>query len=108
MKRGDIVIADGPGDFSSKRRPFLVVQSDAFNQAHGSISLCPITSELSGNTLFRVALPATDATGLEDASEAQIDKVQSLRRHRIRETVGAASPSSMVLVDACLRRWFDL
>ena len=106
--RGAIVVAGGPGDYARKPRPFLVVQSDLFNPYHNSVSLCPLTSVLTGNTLFRIALPPSETTGLVEPSEVQIDKVQSLRRDRIERVIGAAPDSAMILVDRALRRWFDL
>ncbi|VVT04177.1 putative endoribonuclease MazF [Sphingomonas sp. EC-HK361] len=103
-----IVLAAGPGDYSAKPRPFLVVQSDLFNASHGSFTLCPITSIVTGNALFRIAFAPEPGTGLREESEVQIDKVQSLRRARIVRAIGRASPTAMEQVDQALRRWLTL
>jgi mRNA interferase MazF len=108
VKRGDIVLASGAGDFSRKPRPFLVVQSDAFNPVHRSVSMCPVTSVLAGEGWVRVALEPTPETGLERESEAEIDKVSTLRRERIVKTIGSAPSAAMLRVDVALRRWLDL
>jgi mRNA-degrading endonuclease toxin of MazEF toxin-antitoxin module len=50
----------------------------------------------------------SDANGLKEPSEVQVDKVQSLRRDRIERVVGYVPPSIMLAVDVALRRWFDL
>ena len=106
--RGAIVLAAGPGAYSSKPRPFLVVQSDLFNEVHPSLSLCPVTSILRGAPLYRVPLDAGEATGLRHPSEVQIDKVQTLRRDRVVEVIGHAPATAMALVDQNMRRWFEL
>jgi mRNA interferase MazF len=103
-----IVLAAGPGDYAGKPRPFLVVQSDLFNGAHASFSLCPMTSHIGGQALFRVAFAPTPETGLREESEVQVDKVQTLRRERIVGIIGRASATAMEQVDQALRRWLEL
>ena len=108
VRRGDIVLAAGAGDYSRKPRPFLVVQSDAFNDVHRSVSLCPVTSILAGEGWVRIALAPTLDTGLDRDSEVEVDKVSTLRRERIVRTIGSAPSAAMVRVDEALRRWLDL
>ncbi|MEN2785233.1 type II toxin-antitoxin system PemK/MazF family toxin [Sphingomonas qilianensis] len=108
LRRGAIVLAAGPGDYSGKPRPFLIVQSDMFNETHASVTLCPMTGNVGGETLFRVPFAPSDATGLAGESEAQIDKVQSLRRERIVKLLGYAPATTMEQVDQALRRWLAL
>lgn len=108
VKRGDIVLASGPGDFSRKPRPFLVIQADAFNVVHHSISLCPVTSYLAGEGWIRISLAANPETGLERESEAEIDKITTLRRERLVKTIGTAPETVMRRVDRALRRWLEL
>ena len=102
------MLAAGPGDFSRKPRPFLVIQSDGFNRRHASITLCPVTSDLMGDGWIRIALSSTSETGLNHESEAQIDKITTLRRERITKSIGVAPPHAMVRVDEALRRWLEL
>lgn len=104
MKRGDIVLGDGPGDYSSKRRPFLIFQSDIFNETHASFSVCPITSFLTGAGLFRLPLTPSAENGLERESEIEIDKVQTLRRTRLREKIGELPTVQMEAASDALRR----
>ena len=108
VARGTVVLASGPGEYSRKPRPFLVVQSDLFNEAHGSFSLCPVTSVLTSSPLFRVPVAAEASNGLLEDSEVQIDKVQSLRRERIVRPLGELSADQMEQVDQALRRWLAL
>ena len=106
--RGAILLAAAPGEYTGKPRPFLVVQSDLFNEVHPSLSVCPITSVLQGQPLYRVSLVADGGTGLVRDSEIQIDKVQTVRRERVVEVIGSAPTTAMTLVDQNLRRWLEL
>jgi mRNA interferase MazF len=109
MRRGDIVrVADRTGDYAGKPRPALVVQSDLFAPSHDSITVCLITSNITGFGLFRIPVPADEATGLHAASEVAVDKLQSVRRSRIGGKIGVASDDTMILVDQALRRWLAL
>jgi mRNA interferase MazF len=103
-----IVLAAGPGDFAGKPRPCLVVQSDLFNETHTSFTLCPITSVIGGEALFRVPFSPSATNGLRAESEVEVDKVQSLRRRRIVEVIGHAPATAMEQVDQALRRWLAL
>ncbi|MHA6722811.1 type II toxin-antitoxin system PemK/MazF family toxin [Sphingomonas sp. RS2018] len=108
ITRGAIVLASGPGEYTSKPRPFLIVQSDVFNPSHGSFSLCPIISHVGAEGLFRVLLEPSEQTGLIDDSEVQVDKVQTLRRNRIVRILGRAPATTMEQADQALRRWLAL
>ena len=110
MRRGDIVtIADASaGDFASKPRPALVVQSDFFVDEHESVTVCLITSHLTGYHLFRVPVSNDEATGLLKPSEISIDKIQTVWRHRIGRQIGRVSDEVMFGVDQALRRWLAI
>jgi mRNA interferase MazF len=58
-RRGDIVLTVLSGDYG-KPRPVVVIQSDLFNETHASLVLCPISSEITGLTVFRAHLPASE------------------------------------------------
>jgi mRNA interferase MazF len=107
VKRGDLVLAAGKGDFAGKPRPALVVRNDMF-QGFPTIALCPITSHLTGALPIRIPLPSNARTGLDKPSEVEVDKLQSLRIEKVKETIGHASEVEMIAVDLALRRWLDL
>lgn len=108
MQRGAIILTVGRGDFATKPRPSLVVQAEAFNAVHPAITVCPITTRVTGDELYRIAVPADAETGLLHDSEVEIDLVQAIRRERMRDPIGAASAGVMILVDDALRRWLAL
>lgn len=107
MKRGEVVVCVVTGDYG-KPRPAVVVQSDLFNPTHASVTICPITSEFREAPLFRLPLDPSGANGLERRSQIMIDKLQSVRRDRVRGTIGTLSPSQLGRVDAALRLWLGL
>ena len=110
MRRGDIVIIADPGtsDLGGKPRPALVVQSDTFLDDHASVTVCLITSHVTGYLLFRVPLPDDERTGLLKPSEVSIDKVQTVWRDRVGKRLGHAPDEIMFTVDQALRRWLGL
>ena len=89
-------------------RPFLVVQSDLYNETHNTITVCPMTSVVGGEALFRVAFSPREHTRLTVECEVQVDKILSIPRNHIVKVIGHASPTRMEQVDQALRRWLML
>lgn len=86
----------------------MVVQSNLFNSSHGSVVLCPISSDLTGFSVFRITLLRTETTGLRVDSEVMVDKMGAVERDRIRQRIGRLSAPQMSLVDQALQIWLDL
>jgi mRNA interferase MazF len=108
MTRGAIVVVAAKGAYTSKPRPAVVVQADAFNPTHSSLTLCPITSDCVDAPLFRVSLPPGERTGLATDSQVMVDKIVSVPRMAIVHEVGRCDPMHLELIDDALRRWLDL
>jgi mRNA interferase MazF len=79
FRRGDIVVCVLAGDHG-KPRPAVVVQSDLFNDTHASLVLCPISSDITALTLFRVAVARSESSGLRQDSEVMVDKISTVNR----------------------------
>jgi len=107
FRRGDVVVAVFGRDYG-KPRPAVVIQSDLFNESHASAVLCPISSDLTGFTVFRVKVLASRASGLRADSEVMVDKMATVDRGRIRQRIGKLSAAQMTLVDTALQIWLDL
>lgn len=103
-----MVVAAERGRLTAKPRPWLVLQADAFNDEHPSITLCLITSELTGAGLFRISVEPSAANGLAGESEVMVDKLFTLGRGSIRQVIGRLEPEAMARVDVALRGWLDL
>jgi mRNA interferase MazF len=108
MRRGDIVSTVGRGDFATKPRPALVVQADVFNDQHPAVTVCPITSHVTGDVFYRIPISGDAASGLIDDSEIEIDRLQAIWRQRIGRRIGTAPDEVMFAVDQALRRWLEL
>ncbi len=107
VARGDIVVVALQGDFG-KPRPALVVQSDLFNQTHGSVSIVPVTTTLVDAPLFRLTIDPTPANGLRSLSQFMIDKVTTVRRDRIARLVGTLEDDKMLRVTRALALWLGI
>ena len=107
VARGSIVVLAAKGAYTGKPRRAVVVQSDAFNATHASITICPSTSDSVDAPLFRVALPPGVRTGLVVASQVMADKVSSGPRDAVR-AIGACDALHLEQIDDALRRWLDL
>jgi mRNA interferase MazF len=101
VKRGDIVIVSIQGDYG-KPRPAVIVQSDLFNDSHGSIILCPLTSDIQEAPLFRLTIEPNKDNGLTKQSQIMIDKVTALKRERIVQNIGHIDDDSMIKLNRSL------
>lgn len=100
MRRGDLVTIALQGDFG-KPRPGLVIQSDLFN-AHPSITILPVTSELREAPLFRITVEPNAGNGLNKPSQVMVDKPQTVARDKIGETFGRLDDEAMLSVNRAL------
>jgi mRNA interferase MazF len=108
MTRGAIVVMAARGAYTSKPRPAVVVQANAFNLAHPSVTVCPITSECADAPLFRITLPPGDRTGLSTVSQVMVDKVVSIPRAAIGRQIGLCDPVYVDAIADALRVWLGL
>ena len=88
------------GDYG-KPRPALVIQSDLFD-AHSSVTILPVTSELREAPLFRIAITPSAANGLRSPSQVMVDKAQTVARAKIGKTMGRLDDEVMVGVNRAL------
>jgi mRNA interferase MazF len=100
VKRGDLVTVALSGDYG-KSRPALVIQSDLFD-AHPSITVLPVTSELHETPLFRIRVEPSDENGLRKVSEIMIDKTQTMARERVGAIIGRLDDEAMLAVNRAL------
>ncbi|WP_375404214.1 type II toxin-antitoxin system PemK/MazF family toxin [uncultured Sphingomonas sp.] len=108
MKRGDIVIGAQRGDFTSKPRPYVVVQRETTLSDSATVTVCPVTTILFGSGDLRIPLDSDATTGLDEPSEVEVDRITTLRRSRIRRRVGSAPAEGMAAIDRGLKLWLDL
>lgn len=111
MKRGEIYYADlSPtvGSEINKRRPVLIVSTDANNRAANTITVLPITSNVSRIYPFEILLPPKES-GLPKPSKAQAQQIRTIAKERVRgEPLGALNLVLMRSAGEAIRLHLDL
>jgi len=111
MKRGEIYYANlSPtvGSEIDKRRPVLVVSNDANNRAANTVTILPITSNVTRVYPFEVLVNPEDS-GLSKPSKVQAQQVRTISKQRITsDAVGSWSEEIMQLVNAALKLHLDV
>jgi mRNA interferase MazF len=108
LKRGEIYEASEKGVLARKPRPVLVLQNDRANAAHLTITICLLSTQLTGFDGFRVLVAPSEGNGLESASEVQVDRIFSYRPESLIQRIGVLSSVDMERVETALRRWLEL
>jgi mRNA interferase MazF len=107
LKRGDLVVVALPGDYG-KPRPALIVQADLFNETHASITIVPVTSTLVDAPLFRLTVEPSQENGLRSLSQLMVDKVTTVSRARIAQTIGRLEDDLVLRVSRALALWVGI
>ena len=106
MKRGDIyyaVLHPAVGSEMDKRRPVLIVSNNINNKAANTLTILPITSNVSRIYPFEVLLNP-EVSGLTKASKAQAQQIRTISKQRIiGEVIGSLNEEIMLLIDAALK-----
>jgi len=110
IRRGEIYwvnLDPTVGSEIKKTRPGLVVSND-LNNLHGqTVTVLPVTSNMTKVHPFEVLLPAR-LCGLKEDSKAKADQVRTVDKRRLGKLVGFAPAEVMKEADAALRLHLDL
>lgn len=105
MKRGEIYYANldpSLGSESAKIRPVLIVSNDINNRVSSTVTIIPITSNVSKVYPFEVFLQSSES-GLPKVSKAQIQQIRTISKQRIMgDAVGTLKVALMQLVNAAI------
>lgn len=107
LKRGDVVLVVAPGSYG-KPRPAVVVQTDLANETHPSCVVCPLTSHWRDAPLFRLDVEPNHENGLVKASQIMVDKIITLPREKIKETIGRFDEETMTRLTRSLAFWLGI
>jgi mRNA interferase MazF len=106
MRRGEIYYADlNPtvGSEINKLRPVLVVSNNANNRAASTVTVLPITSNITRVFAFEIAL-AKSESGLSKDSKAQAQQIRTIAKERLRgKVLGALNPELMRRISAAMK-----
>lgn len=101
MRRGDIYIAAARGADTGKPRPVVVVQDDRFDGT-GAVTVCPLTSNDVQAPLSRIPVRPTAGTGIEYQSYIMVDKITTMPRANLSDSLGKLEDSDLVRLDRAL------
>ena len=86
---GQIWYAEGGGDFLSKGRPVVVMQSDSAIEVDSiTIGLLTTNTDSMDVPLVRVPILPTEQNGLRKPSWLMVDKIQTVKRRRLKRLIG--------------------
>ena len=101
MRRGELWTAAGGKHYAGKPRPVLVVQDDRFD-ATDSITICPLTSDLTEIPLLRIRLDPGSGSGLGQPSSIMVDKLTTMPRSKLGQNIGGVSDTDMLALSRAL------
>ena len=111
MKRGDIYYADlSPtvGSEINKRRPVLIVSNDSNNRVANTVTVLPITSNISRIYPFEVLLSPKES-GLSRPSKAQAQQIRTIAKERMHgAALGRLGGVLMRKAEGAIRLHLDL
>jgi mRNA interferase MazF len=97
VRRGEIVIVAQRGHYEGKPRPAIVIQSDAHLENHPSVLVCQLSTDPRAaiDAFFRVLIEPTETNGLTERSTIMVDRVVTIERRNIRESIGGLDQSTL-------------
>jgi mRNA interferase MazF len=101
VRRGDLVTVAQKGDYESKPRPAVVIQSDFFDTLE-SVTVCLVTGEEAVASIIRPVLEPDETNKLRERSWVQIDKIATIRRGRVGKIFGRVSDADMKRINTSL------
>lgn len=106
MRRGEIYFADlSPtiGSEINKRRPVLIVSNNANNRAANTVTVLPISSNITRIFPFEVSIPSTKS-GLPKDSKVLAQQIRTISKQRIvTGKTGVLDGKLMQAVDAAMK-----
>ena len=101
MKRGDVVLLVAQGDMG-KPRPGVIVQADELGDTTNSILVCPMSSDITEFHRVRPVVEPSATNGLRLRSQIMTDKINALRRDRVRRVLGSLDDEASERLNSAL------
>jgi mRNA interferase MazF len=100
VNRGELWTVSG-GTYAQKPRPALIIQDDLFAESE-SVTLLPLTSQLTDAPLLRLTVEPGRLSGLQQVSQIMVDKLATVRRSNLGERIGRIDSRTMRAVEQSL------
>ena len=101
MRRSKIWTVSGGAEYAGKPRPAVIIQDNHFD-ATASITLCAFTSDLTDAPLFRLVIEPSSSNGLKARSRLMVDKITTVPKSKLGESVGLLDPPDMVRLNQAI------
>jgi mRNA interferase MazF len=95
VRRGEIWVVAGGGDYTARPRPVVILQDDRF-PGTDSVTVAAFTTNPVDAPLFRVAVAPGPENGLDLPSRIMADKITTVRRARLQRRIGHLSADDLV------------
>jgi mRNA interferase MazF len=110
LQRGDVALARFPHASvgRGKKRPVVVVQSDAYNRTLRHVIVAEVTTNLAAATdpsglLIELSTPEGQATGLAQDSVIVCLHLATMSEDRLDKAIGRLSPALLTKLNDCLK-----
>ncbi|HVQ66330.1 MAG TPA: type II toxin-antitoxin system PemK/MazF family toxin [Bradyrhizobium sp.] len=100
MKRGDVVLVVLQGELG-KPRPGVVVQADELDASSSTI-VCPMSSHIDSANQLRPVIAPTVQNGLLVRTQIMTDKLNTLRRDRVKRVIGTLDSDARERLNSAL------
>lgn len=84
------------------------MQADLSNETHASITVIPVTSTLVDAPLFRLTVEPSPGNGLRSLSQLMVDKVTTVARPRVTQSIGRLEDDLVLRVSRALALWVGI
>src|SRR5438874_1720595 len=115
MKRGDVVLVrfPHPSGLRGKKRPAVIVQSDAYARAVSTLVVAEVTKNLTMTSdpaclFLDTTTPEGKATGLARASVVSCLVLVTVYADTVAQVLGTLSPAMKQKLDDCLKVALEL
>lgn len=100
MKRGDVALVVLQGEMG-KPRPGVIVQGDELDDLP-SVIVCPMSSDILRTSDTRPIVTPTPENGLRVPTQIMTDKMNAIRRDRVRRVIGVLDDTTCQALDSAL------
>lgn len=111
MKRGEIYYANldpSIGSEANKKRPVVIISNDANNRASATLTILPITSNVSRIYPFEVELLSIES-GLSETSKIQCQRIRTISKQHINSAaIGRVNKETLKKITMAIKLHLDM